>query len=362
VSEFTFVDLFAGIGGFRSALTAAGGNHVYANEWNKFARLTYSEWYGSDSLDGSDIRLVDPNSIPSHNVLAAGFPCQPFSIAGVSKKNSLNRPHGFEDPDQGNLFFALARIIEAKRPEVFILENVKNLMSHDKGNTWQTISLTLKDLGYTVFCKVLSSESLVPQKRQRVFIVGFDSSKFDPEETEYHFQYPLLDGPALTLSKILSNSPDKKYMLSEKLWDYLQGYRRKHEEAGNGFGFKLFTGDDVARTISARYYKDGADILISETGWPRPRKLTPREALMLMGFDDRYARLFGHDKGFPIVVSDVQAYKQSGNAVVPQVVQSVMEQVLIAVKAMGGFQGLENPSKLRGEAPRAKSVRDRDES
>lgn len=346
MTEFTFIDLFAGIGGFRAGLTAAGGKHVYANEWNKFSRLTYSEWYGKECLDGSDIRLVDPNSIPSHNVLAAGFPCQPFSIAGVSKKNSLKRPHGFEDPDQGNLFFALARIIEAKRPEVFLLENVKNLVSHDKGNTWQTISGTLDSLGYKVFYKVLSSETFVPQRRQRVFIVGFDSNKFDPQVVSSKFEFPPLNGKARTLSEILSSSPDKKYMLSEKLWDYLQGYKQKHEKAGNGFGFKLFAGEDTARTISARYYKDGADILISESGWPRPRKLTPREALMLMGFDDRYAKLFGHEGGFPIVVSDVQTYKQSGNAVVPQVVESVMEQILVTVREMGGFNGPQNAANL----------------
>jgi DNA (cytosine-5)-methyltransferase 1 len=357
MSEFTFIDLFAGIGGFRSALTAAGGTHVYANEWDKFARLTYSEWYGRESLDGSDIRMVDPNSIPSHNVLTAGFPCQPFSIAGVSKKNSLNRPHGFEDPDQGNLFFALARIIDAKRPEVFILENVKNLMSHDKGNTWQTISSILNSLGYKVFYKILSSETFVPQKRQRVFIVGFDSSKFDPQIIAPLFQFPSPNGPTVTLAKILSKSPEEKYMLSEKLWGYLQGYKAKHEEAGNGFGFKLFSADDVARTMSARYYKDGADILISESGWPRPRKLTPREALMLMGFDDRYAKLFGHEAGFPIVVSDVQTYKQSGNAVVPQVVESVMMQVLMAVNAMGGFRGLTSTSKEHDTTPQVDSVK-----
>lgn len=339
-SRFTFVDLFAGIGGFRSALTSLGGSHVYANEWNKFARQTYASWYGSEHLDGTDIRLVDPHSIPTHHVLAAGFPCQPFSIAGVSKKNSLNRPHGFQDPDQGNLFFALKRIIQVKRPQVFILENVKNLISHDKGNTWRVISESLTELGYVFDMQVVSSESFVPQKRQRVFIVGFDSRVFSADDVRGAFEFPKLPQVSTPLSTVLEIEPDLKYMLSENLWTYLQNYKEKHSNAGNGFGFKLFGKDDTARTMSARYYKDGADILISQPTWPRPRRLTPVEAMKLMGFDARYSRLFGHSDGFPQVVSDVQMYKQCGNAVVPPVVEAVMSNALHAVDKMGGFRPL----------------------
>ncbi len=338
--EFTFIDLFAGIGGFRSALEALGGKHVYANEWNKFARQTYSSWYGEDHLDGTDIRLVDPASIPSHHVLAAGFPCQPFSIAGVSKKNSLNRPHGFDDPDQGNLFFALRNIIEVKRPQVFILENVKNLVSHDQGNTWKVISESLAEIGYVFDMQVISSQAFVPQKRQRVFIVGFDKRVFSEEAVRTSFAFPELPEIAKPLSMILEDQPDSRFMLSEKLWSYLQGYREKHSKAGNGFGFKLFGRSDTARTMSARYYKDGADILIDQPGWPRPRRLTPSEALRLMGFDVRYSSIFGHRDGFPQVVSDVQMYKQCGNAVVPPVVEAVMKEALQAVKKMGGFRPL----------------------
>lgn len=334
--EFTFIDLFAGIGGFRSALTKLGGTHLFSSEWDKSAAKTYSEWYGSDNLSTEDIRELPMSSIPIHNLLAAGFPCQPFSIAGVSKKNSLNVPHGFEDAKQGNLFEHLAKIISQKRPEAFILENVKNLQSHDGGNTWKEIKKRLEGLGYVIDKAVVSAESFVPQKRQRIFIVGLDSKVFGAEALD-NFEFPKPKGAPRKLSEILEVEPDKKYMITQNLWRFLQEYRAKHEAKGNGFGFKLFSADETARTMSARYYKDGADILIAQANWEMPRKLTPHEAMKLMGFTQQYSKLFGFPNGFPQIASDTQTYKQCGNAVVPQVVETVADALLRHVSELGGF-------------------------
>lgn len=338
--DFDFIDLFAGIGGFRCGLEAVGGNHVFANEWDKHAATTYSEWYGSKNISTDDFRTINYSSeIPNHHIMAAGFPCQPFSIAGVSKKNSMGKAHGFEDEKQGNLFEHLALLIKEKRPQVFILENVKNLLSHDKKRTFQTISQILDDLEYSWDKTVLSSESFVPQRRERVFIVGFDRRVFGENAID-NFQFPDLKGPTVRLETILEKNPDSKYMLSDKLWAFLQGYKAKHESRGNGFGFKLFGPNETARTMSARYYKDGADILLTQSGWKNPRKLTPSEALKLMGFTKKYSALFGFKRGFPQVASDSQTYRQCGNAVVPFVVEAVAQQVLLAVEKMGGFSPL----------------------
>jgi DNA (cytosine-5)-methyltransferase 1 len=336
MSSFTFVDLFAGIGGFRCALTSLGGEHLFANEWDKDSATTYRKWYGDHNVSTEDFRNINPTSVPKHDVLAAGFPCQPFSIAGVSKKNSLGKPHGFEDKEQGNLFEFLAKFMSKNRPSVFILENVKNLLSHDKGNTFKEISRTLDDLGYSWSYSILSAETFVPQKRQRIFLVGFDKEVFGEKAIE-HFSFPVYRGKAKTLNKILEKNPDTKYMLSDKLWAFLQAYKAKHAALGHGFGFKTFSAGDTARTMSARYYKDGADILINQPTWKNPRKLTPKEALKLMGFTSSYSALFGFKRGFPQVVSDAKTYKQCGNAVVPQVVESVMIEVLETVSKLGGF-------------------------
>lgn len=322
---FKFVDLFAGIGGFRAAMTALGGQCVFTSEWDKYAVRTYRAWFGDDELYTGDIRQLDPSSgIPDHDVLCAGFPCQPFSLAGVSKKNSLGRVHGFDDPDQGNLFFSIMRIVDAKRPPVLMLENVKNLKSHDKGNTWKVIRENIEARGYVVFDKVIDAQAWVPQHRERIFVVCFDSAVFGRRDL-IQFDFP--DEPAgkpPTLGAILDpEAPDPRYMLSDKLWKYLRDYAQKHRAKGNGFGYSCFDGNGVARTLSARYHKDGSEILIEQPGWKNPRRLTPAEAMRLMGFDAKYAQLFGHHDGFPQVVSNTQAYRQFGNAVVPHVVEAL---------------------------------------
>jgi DNA (cytosine-5)-methyltransferase 1 len=327
---FKFIDLFAGIGGFRCGMTAAGGECVFTSEWDKYAAKTYQAWYGDDHIYTGDIREIDiALGIPDHDVLCAGFPCQPFSLAGVSKKNSLGRAHGFEDAKQGNLFFKIMDIVDIKRPPVLVLENVKNLKGHDKGNTWKVIEESIRERDYAIYSKVLDARHWVPQHRERIFIVCFDKSVFGRED-QIQFQMPTPDttnNP--TLSSILGESPpDKKYMLSDKLWQYLVDYAAKHKAKGNGFGYGLNTGKDVSRTMSARYHKDGAEILIKQKGWRNPRRLTPQEAMLLLGYSAKYSELFGHESGFPQVVSDTQAYRQFGNSVVPGIVEEVAHEVV----------------------------------
>ncbi len=328
--EFTFIDLFAGIGGMRRGFEAIGGECVFTSEYNKYAVETYRENYSCNHEIAGDITEIDAADIPPHDVLLAGFPCQPFSIAGVSKKNALNMPHGFRCESQGTLFFDLARIIAYHRPYAFVLENVKNLVNHDKGRTFQVIHDTLKeDLGYQLSCKVIDARAWVPQHRERIFIVGFRECNDFTLDTMKHFDPPV--GPRL--SAILhpedgTETPEghytygncaqvcEKYTLSDKLWNYLQAYAEKHRKRGNGFGFGLVGPEDIARTLSARYYKDGSEILIRQHG-KNPRRLTPRECSRLMGFDS-----FGQSN-FKIRVSDVQAYRQFGNAVAVPVVDAI---------------------------------------
>lgn len=332
-SEFRFIDLFAGIGGFNLGMRSLGGECVFASEWDKFAAQTYAAWHGPDHVYTEDIRLLDHEAlVPEHDVLLAGFPCQPFSIAGVSKKNSLGRAHGFDDAKQGNLFFSICEIADAKRPPVMILENVKNLKSHDKGNTWRVISETLDSLDYEVRSKVIDAKHWVPQHRERVFIVCFDRREFLPEEIE-RFSFPTPPSKSPKLNSILESEPEKKYMLTDNLWRYLQNYAAKHKAKGNGFGFQLVGPNDISRTMSARYYKDGSEILIDQPGWKNPRRLTPSEAAKLMGFNKRFAKMSGFKDGFPQVVSDTQAYKQFGNSVSPLVVASVGSEVLKVLNA-----------------------------
>lgn len=308
---FSFIDLFAGIGGFRAALESINGRCVFSCEWDVHSQKTYKAWHGH--RPEGDIREVDIAKIPAHDVLAAGFPCQPFSIAGVSKRQSLGIAHGFECATQGNLFFQLATIVEAKRPPILFLENVKNLRSHDKGRTWQVIRETLESLRYWVFAEVIDAAGWVPQHRERVYIVCFDKDAF-PAKPD--FRFPLKpDGPPPKLIDILDPNPDPKYTLTPHLWSYLQRYAEAHRLKGNGFGFGLADLEGVSRTLSARYYKDGSEILIPQGNAKPPRRLTPRECARLMGFHEKYEK--------NIVVSDTQAYRQFGNAVCPPVVEAV---------------------------------------
>ena len=311
---FTFIDLFAGIGGLRIGLEAVGGKCIFSSEIDRFAQRTYHAWFGE--TPAGDIRdFTAGRGIPKHDILAAGFPCQPFSIAGVSKKKSLGREHGFQDKAQGTLFFHLAETIQAMQPPVLLLENVKNLRSHNKGDTWNTISRRLEELGYCLFDQTIDAADYVPQHRERIFIVGFLRKTFG-DNPPFRFPTPPT-GPAPRMRDILDDEDTvpRKYTLSRDLWRYLQDYARKHKAKGNGFGFGLADRDGIARTLSARYYKDGSEILIPRGPRKRPRRLTPVEAARLMGFPEPLAR---HQ-----VVSDTQAYRQYGNAVVPKVVQAV---------------------------------------
>ena len=327
--DFKFIDLFAGVGGIRLAFESIGGKCVFTSEWDSYAQKTYAANFPHDGhMITGDITQVAEEDIPDHDVLLAGFPCQPFSIAGVSKKKALGRAHGFADETQGTLFFDVARIIAKKRPRAFMLENVKNLQSHDKGRTFDVILRTLQDeLGYQVFYRVLDGAHFVPQHRERIIIVGFR----DP----VIFDWDMLDLPSKgtrKLGEILHAPGDKsvlvdgysyvdagtgsahsKYILSDKLWNYLQAYKKKHQAAWNGFGFGLVDASSVTRTLSARYYKDGSEVLVDRGEGLNPRRLTPRECARLMGFPEH----------FVIPVSDTRAYKQFGNSVVVPVIQTV---------------------------------------
>ena len=336
---FRFIDLFAGIGGLRRGFDAVGGQCVFTCEWDKYAQKTYAANYddGPRHVMAGDIRDVDPRDIPDHDLLLAGFPCQPFSIAGVSKKNAIGQPTGFRCETQGTLFFDTARIIEYHRPRAFVLENVKNLLNHDRGRTFARIQSTLEEeLHYRVRRRVIDAKGFVPQHRERIFIVGFrredavDVALDDLKIPEPHH------GPKLRTilhpedgsekqDKPYTNCKgevSKRYTLSDHLWGYLRDYAEKHRERGNGFGFGLVGPGDVARTLSARYYKDGSEILVERGEGENPRRLTPRECARLMGFDAPD----GSD--FVIPVSDTQAYKQFGNAVVVPVAEAVARHVV----------------------------------
>ena len=316
---YTFADLFAGIGGMRLAFEAAGCTCVYSNEWNKYSQRTYYANFGVQPE--GDITKVDADSIPDHDILVAGFPCQPFSIAGVSKKNSLGRATGFEDKTQGTLFFDVCRILRAKRPKAFMLENVKNLCSHDHGRTFRVICESLEELDYEMFHDILDGRGYVPQHRERIVMVGFDRREYGRNLSFDFALNPPERSPAVR--DILEDSVDGKYTLSDKLWTYLQNYAARHREAGNGFGYGLAPLDGVARTLSARYYKDGSEILIPQAG-KNPRRLTPRECARLQGFPD----------SFKIPVSDTQAYKQFGNSVVVPLMADVAQLVVQKLRAL----------------------------
>ena len=325
--SFSFIDLFAGIGGTRLGFEAAGGKCFFTSEWDKFACQTYRANHSDEHAIAGDITAVDPKDVPEHDILVGGFPCQPFSLAGVSKKNSLGRAHGFKDPTQGTLFFNIVQILKQRQPKAFLLENVKHLQRHDKGNTFKVIIQKLREeLGYHVDFRVINAASLVPQKRERIFLVGFkESSGFDWNSVAIP---PVESGPRLgDILHAKTEEPEapytevfrgatrvtKKYTLTDHLWNYLTEYARKHAAKGNGFGCSVFGPDGVSRTLSARYYKDGSEVLIKQARGKNPRRLTPRECARLMGFPDT----------FQIPVSDTQAYKQFGNSVVVPVIEQI---------------------------------------
>ena len=315
-AKFTFIDLFAGMGGFRIAMQRQGGKCIFSSEWNKFAQKTYLANFGE--MPFGDITKEETKQfIPDQfDILCAGFPCQPFSIAGVSKKKSLGRETGFKDKTQGTLFFDVADIICRHRPKAFFLENVKNLVSHDKGNTFKVICDTLEELGYSIHYKIMDGQNYVPQHRERIMIVGFDKELYHGSE---NFQFPNTEPLNVRIKDILEKHPDDKYILSDRLWSYLQNYSKKHKEKGNGFGYGLADLNGISRTLSARYYKDGSEILIPRGEGMNPRRLTPRECARLMGYPDEYII----DK-----VSDVQAYRQCGNSVVVPLITAVSEQIV----------------------------------
>jgi len=330
--DFTFIDLFAGIGGLRLPFQEIGGHCAFTSEWDVYANKTYIENFGASHSTHGDISQVAAGDVPDHDVLLAGFPCQPFSIAGVSKKNALGRKHGFADEAQGTLFFDVARIIERKRPRAFVLENVKNLLAHDRGRTFDVIIRTLKDeLCYHVTHRVINGAHFVPQHRERIIIVGFrervgfDWSILRPQKTVHHTMRDVLhriDGSEPELPwdagryfDHRKKRPLDRYTLTPHLWRYLQDYKKKHRDKGNGFGFGLVGPDDVARTLSARYYKDGSEILVNRGGRRLPRRLTPRECARLMGFPDTFR--------IPVAVSDTRAYQQFGNSVVVPMIREV---------------------------------------
>ena len=325
---FTFVELFAGIGGFNLGLRAAGGTNLLASEWDKFALATYKNWYPEVPIAEGDVRNLNfDTDIPDHDLLAAGFPCQPFSLAGVSKKNSLGRSHGFQDVNQGNLFFTIAEIARVKRPKVVFLENVKNLLNHDRGNTWTRIQEIFNDIDYLVTSSVINAKAWVPQSRERIYIVAFDKHRFSTERIQ-QFAFPKVEsreGPKL--SSVLESNQLSELELSPKLWAYLQDYAEKHRLRGNGFGYQIADKSGVSRTLSARYHKDGSEILISEDSLDRPRRLSVEEAKRLMGFNTEFEKYLTHDRGFETVVSKTQAYRQLGNAVVPRAIYEIAKNI-----------------------------------
>lgn len=323
--KFKFIDLFAGIGGFRLAMQQNGGECVFSSEWNESAQKTYFANYGEMPY-GDITKDETKDKIPKgFDILCAGFPCQPFSIAGVSKKKSLGRATGFEDKTQGTLFFDVCTILKRRRPKAFLLENVKNLCSHDKGNTFKVIREALEELNYEVFFEVIDGRHFVPQHRERILIVGFDRKRFG-KDLKFEFAINRLD-PAPVMADILEKKPDPKYTLSDKLWGYLQRYAEKHRAAGNGFGFGIAPLNGVSRTLSARYYKDGSEILIEQRG-KNPRRLTPYEC----------ARLMGYPPEFKIVVSDCQAYRQFGNSVVMPLMADVGRLIVAKLEELEGVR------------------------
>ncbi|MBI9046671.1 MAG: DNA (cytosine-5-)-methyltransferase [Anaerolineaceae bacterium] len=341
-NKFSFIDLFAGIGGFRIAFESAGGTCVFSSEFDRFAQITYETFFG-DRPDFADIFLTDPPGditkfppelVPDHDILTGGFPCQPFSLAGVSKKQSLGKPHGFDDPTQGTLFFNIKRILEVKRPKAFLLENVKNLRSHDKGKTYRVIMETLEEVGYNTFDRIIDAAGWVPQHRERLFIIGF--RKPDGNQLWNVNDFPefmeLLppEKRILALEDLLEDQVPERYTLGQNTWATLERHKKHHKSIGQGFGYSMIIppyNGKVTRTLSARYHKDGAEILIKQNG-KRPRRLTPLECCRLMGYPEKYQRYFERSNEIQQPVSDTQAYRQFGNSVAVPVVMAIADLIL----------------------------------
>lgn len=322
LKKLSFIDLFAGIGGFRLAFESLDCECVFSSEWNKFSQQTYKDNFGE--IPEGDIQKIESKNIPDHDILVGGFPCQPFSIAGVTKHNSLGINHGFNHPTQGTLFFEIVRILQDKSPRAFLLENVKNILSHDKGKTFKIIEKTLtEELGYYLYYQVIDASLLLPQHRKRIFLVGFQ----EPIE----FNFPQITPLNTKIKDILESEVDSKYTLSDHLWKYLQDYAAKHKAKGNGFGYGLVNLEGQTRTLSARYYKDGSEILIPQIG-KNPRKLTPRECARLQGFPD----------SFKITVSDTRAYQQFGNSVAVPIVIAIAKEI---VKSLNNPRFIQNKPK-----------------
>ena len=311
--KFKTLDLFAGVGGIRLGFENAGFETVFSNDFDKYCKKTYDLNFSVPKLLVEDIWKVDIKTLPEFDVLLGGFPCQPFSIAGCRK--------GFKDEKgRGNLFFRIAEILDEKKPAAFMLENVKNLKSHDKGKTFAVINDTLTALNYKIFTKIIDARYFVPQHRERIYIVGF---RKDLIPKDFEFIFPESPKNEVKLETILEKGNVDKYTLSDKLWGYLKSYAKKHQLKGNGFGFGLADTQGVTRTLSARYYKDGSEILIPQKN-KNPRRLTPRECARLMGFPD----------SFRITVSDTQAYRQFGNSVVVPVIKNIAGEILASLKKL----------------------------
>jgi DNA (cytosine-5)-methyltransferase 1 len=298
--SFKFIDLFAGIGGIRIPFDRLNGDCVFSSEIDKFARETYKENFGE--VPHGDITQIAPQDIPNFDLLLAGFPCQPFSQAGLQK--------GFDDT-RGTLFFYITKIIEYHQPKVVLLENVKRLKTHDKGKTFRVMVEALENLGYTISSKTLAAKDFgIPQNRERIYIVCLKNNQF--------FEFPEPTFKPTRVGNILETNVPEKYTISDRLWFGHQRRKQAHQNKGNGFGYSLFNQNSAyTNTISARYYKDGSEILIDQGVDKNPRKLTPREAARLQGFPDNYK----------IVVSDVQAYKQFGNSVCVPVISSIAKKL-----------------------------------
>jgi DNA (cytosine-5)-methyltransferase 1 len=306
-STFTFIDLFAGIGGFRLAMQDIGGSCKFSSEWDSYAQQTYLANFGE--LPEGDITRIDENDIPSHDVLCAGFPCQPFSLAGVSARNSLDTAHGFACSTQGTLFFDVARIVQAKRPKIVFLENVRNIVNHDKGKTFSVIQQTMRELGYSFSYKIINAETKVPQKRVRCYMVCL-------RDTEEKFVFPEFEGEPLALRSILEKSVSDNFTISDKLWAGHQ--RRTANNLARGTGFTAFCADldKPSNTIVARYGKDGKECLIPQKN-KNPRMLTPRECARLQGFPEE----------FIIPVAKTAAYKQFGNSIALPVIKDIAKSI-----------------------------------